>query len=692
MSFDEDILNQSLEVFFGEGDFLGKKLKKLGVTSVADLIEHYPRRYEDRSMGDDFPRAPSEVAVEACGIVLDMSTKFWGGRKVFELIVASQNDGVMHSTLLCRWFNMPFLAKQFAVGQEVSVFGVVKLRKKQLLMDHPEYEILDSEEESRIHTGRIVPVYPTVKGVSQRLIRKAIHQIIALLPELEIADLLPEPSAKGPFSGMNRKKAMSEIHFPSSEQKLEQSRRYLALEEFVALQMKVLRNRVVNSGLDGIKIKTKEELLIRFYEGLPFTPTKAQTRAIDEIRVDLGSEQSMSRLLQGDVGSGKTLVAVAAILLCVEAEEQALLMAPTQILAEQHYMVLKEWLEPLGIKIALRTGSKKVENFLPLLEGSEDIQVFVGTHALLFEEKSIDRPGLVIIDEQHRFGVEQRAKLIDKGNNPHVLVMTATPIPRTLTLSFYGDLDVSILDERPNLKGEISTYIRKKVSRSDVGKFIKSQVEEGRQAYVVYPLVEDSDQLNIASVISEFPLWKKSLSPIKVGLLHGRMSADEKEDVMNRYRSNEFAVLVSTTVIEVGIDVPNASVMVIYHAERFGLAQLHQLRGRIGRGEHKSFCILMTNKDDPESLAKLEVLEKHLDGFKVAEADLIRRGPGDVLGKSQSGLSSLKMGDLITDIKLVEVAKKLATKMLKSDPDLEKIETQVLFNRFDHNISSSELQ
>jgi ATP-dependent DNA helicase RecG len=372
--------------------------------------------------------------------------------------------------------------------------------------------------------------------------------------------------------------------------------------------------------------------------------------------------------VQGDVGSGKTFVALAAMLLAVESGCQAALMAPTQILAEQHYLNFRKWLDPLGIRMALRTGSKKESGFLELWSGGETPQMIIGTHALLSEGVAFENLGLVVIDEQHKFGVQQRSRLVQQGKAPHVLVMTATPIPRTLTMTVYGDLDVSVIDEIPAGRGVISTAVREQPDLTQVTSFVRQQVDAGRQAYLVYPLVEETDGIKLKAAVKEHEEWQKRLAPLQVGLLHGRLKPEEKERVMAAFRSGQTQVLVATSVIEVGVDVPNATVMIVFEAERFGLAQLHQLRGRIGRGQHKSWCILVASGKNPEATERLKVLEKTTDGFAVAEEDLKLRGPGDVLGTAQSGLPGLQLGDLIRDAKLVNVARQLAEEVLSRDP------------------------
>jgi ATP-dependent DNA helicase RecG len=396
--------------------------------------------------------------------------------------------------------------------------------------------------------------------------------------------------------------------------------------------------------------------------------TGAQKRSLIEIQQDMASKAPMNRLLHGDVGSGKTVVAFAAMLGAVESGKQAALMAPTQILADQHYQTARKWLEPLGLRVALRTGARSEES---TTHETGICEIVIGTHALLHDAQLVKNLGLVVIDEQHKFGVAQRAKLIQKGNTPDVLVMTATPIPRTLTLTIYGDLDVSTIDERPKERGKIITKVRPASKQADAAKFLLEQLEEGRQAYLVYPLIEESEKLDVTAAKKGHEQWCKLLPNFSVGLLHGKLDAEEKDQVMRNFRSGKHEVLVSTTVIEVGVDVPNASVMYIHHAERYGLAQLHQLRGRIGRGEHTSYCVLFVADKDEEAKSRLAIMEETTDGFRISEEDLKRRGPGDVLGKAQSGQAPLKFAELLADTRLVRLARQLAEKTLDEDPLLK---------------------
>lgn len=593
----------------------------------------------------------------------------------------------MGGLLTLRWWNMPFMSRSIAEGQKLIIYGKVKEFKGRLLMDHPEYEVLgDDEETAAIHSGRITPVYRLKAGVTQKNLRTAAWHVVQALGDEFAADLLPVPSAQGEFAGWTRARALKAVHFTDSLESLEKARRYLALEEFYGYQLRVVRRRraVLESGGHA---HVAGNLAREFEAALPFAMTGAQKRSLSEIQKDMASPAPMNRLLHGDVGSGKTVVAFAAMLGAVESGKQAALMAPTQILAEQHFINARKWLEPLGLTVALRTGNRNEAGGMELWSArssragarisnadagtsTEKAEVIIGTHALLHDESLVKNLGLVVIDEQHKFGVAQRARLIQKGNTPDVLVMTATPIPRTLTLTVYGDLDVSTIDERPKERGKIITKVRPASKLKEAGKFLAEQLEEGRQGYLVYPLIEESEKLDATAAKKGHEEWSKLLPHFQVGLLHGKLSAEEKDQVMRDFRSGKTEVLVSTTVVEVGVDVPNATVMFIHNAERFGLAQLHQLRGRIGRGEHTSYCVLFVKDKDEEAKARLAIMEETTDGFRISEEDLKRRGPGDILGKSQSGQAPLRFAELLADTRLVRLARQLAEKTLDEDPQM----------------------
>jgi len=559
------------------------------------------------------------------------------------------------------------------------VFGKPRLRGKRICMDHPEFEVIENDEELSIHFRRITPIYPATEGLSQRVLRGMIYR---LLNELASADAGLETLAPPNLVRGERCEAIHAIHFPDSWEARDAAREHLVLAEFFAMQMLIASRRADASIRCGEKHCGSGTLLEAFLKSLPFELTKAQSKVISEIRRDLAASHPMNRLLQGDVGSGKTVVATAAMLLAVEGGYQAAFMAPTQILAEQHYDVLRRWLEPLGVGMALRTGARQEEaGPLPLFKSAGDSvrdepQIVIGTHALLYDNVSFSNLGLVVIDEQHKFGVAQRARLSAREPAPDVLVMTATPIPRTLTMTIYGDLDVSTIDEMPRNRGKIVTAVRDESKLGEALAFLRTQLEAGHQLYVIYPLIDESEKLDAKAAAAEYELWRERLHPFRCDLLHGRIPAPEKQEIMERFRRAETNALISTTVLEVGVDVPNATVMLVENAERFGLAQLHQLRGRIGRGEHKSYCILLTSAQPKEASAKLAVLEKTSNGFEVAEADWELRGPGDLLGTAQSGLPALKIGNLRTDAHLMRRARAAAVSILERDPRLELPENQ----------------
>jgi len=640
-------------------------LAAAGFLTSAQVLDHLPKRYEDRRRFDAFPNQATPVSVCLRGGVIDASLRHFGSdRRFYEAIVMDGSGGVFGSgKVTCRWFNMPFIQKLVATGQDLIVYGKVKELNGRLIIDHPEFEVLrEGDDDTSIHLERIVPIYKNIAGLAQRRLREIIH-LLLLQVDLETLGQLYDVDPT-----LSRVDAMKTVHFPDSMEAVQVARRRFALEEFFALQLNVVWRRCRHGEQNGRVLGKRTTSLKRFYESLPFEFTGAQKRSVKEIAVDMRSSRPMNRLLQGDVGSGKTFVAMAAMLLAIDSSAQAALMAPTQILAEQHYLTFCRWLEPLGIRVALHTGSREEGNYQ---DADGDAQIIIGTHALLYDSVSFKDLGLIVIDEQHKFGVAQRASLIRQGVMPDVLVMTATPIPRTLTMTVYGDLDVSLLDEKPAGRAKIATALRISAKQSDVTKFVKDQLGQGRQAYLVYPLVEESETLKAESATEAFGKWKKRLAPHEVGMIHGKLKPEEKEQVMRRFRDGEIGALVSTTVIEVGVDVPNASVMILHHAERFGLAQLHQLRGRIGRGGHKGYCILLTDGKSVDSMEKLKVLEQTSDGFEIAEADLRLRGPGDVMGTVQSGLSNLRFTDFLADTAMLKVARSLAETVLIEDPLLD---------------------
>jgi RecG-like helicase/REP element-mobilizing transposase RayT len=879
-------------------------LRRLGIETTEDLLTHFPRRHEDRTEFAQFPREETDTPICLCGEVIKTSVRRFGGwKKIFEATLEESQPNALSEPLVCRWFNLHYVQKMIATGQRIVVFGRPRLRGKRICMDHPEFEVIENDEEISIHFRRITPIYPATEGLSQRVLRGIIYRALHESPDAGWQPIAPANLARG-----ERSNAIRAIHFPESWEARDAAREHLVLSEFFAMQMLIASRRFEASARGGQAHCGSGALLEKFLKGLPFELTAAQRKVISEIRHDLAASYPMNRLLQGDVGSGKTVVAIAAMLLAVEAGYQAAFMAPTQILAEQHYEVLRRWLEPLGIHIALRTAARQEESgplplfardtqslrsapvpgagavvptartflaarcddqssssrdattntrdaYAPQSEGAlyakrhlphfdrpwgiygitistrrrqkltpaartivlnairhfrdkryglyaacvmpdhahillqpwpkefdksdnpvfwsvaelmqsiksftaheinklqkttgavwekesfdryvrsdrdlqekfhyilrnpwdagvakpnedypwvwtqddearnkssfrrdaktstrdacatqtNDPQIIVGTHALLYESVSFSNLGLAVIDEQHKFGVAQRARLTAREPAPDVLVMTATPIPRTLTMTVYGDLDVSTIDEMPGNRGKIVTAVRDTSKLGEVLSFLRTQLEKGRQLYVIYPLIEESDKLDVKAAAAEYELWRERLHPFRCELIHGRIPAREKQQIMDRFRRGDTNALISTTVLEVGVDVPNAAIMLIENAERFGLAQLHQLRGRVGRGEHKSYCILLSSSQAQETSAKLAVLERTTNGFEVAEADWELRGPGDLLGTAQSGLPALKIGDLKRDAELMRRARAAAMSIFEMDPRLEQPENQ----------------
>jgi ATP-dependent DNA helicase RecG len=640
-------LARPLKTLRGVGSERATQLARLDLFTVEDLLLHRPRRYEDRRHFRSIAEMRSDEPGTTRGTIVALGLKtFRGGRKsVFEIIL---EDG--SARLHCRWWNLPFMQNYFAVGDEVFVFGRLQSTKPRTI-DHPETEVIEGGEESSIHINRIAPIYPLTEGLPQRWLRSLIWRT---LPQFETDWREPLPgitSADFPA----RAGAVRMLHFPDAPDEIEKARRRLALDEFIALQQDIqARRKRFEARARGLPCSGNNRLIKPFLSRLGFTLTNAQTRVLREIRQDMGAPHPMRRLLQGDVGSGKTVVAACTALMALESTYHVALMAPTEILAAQHFETFQRWFEPLGVEVRLQTGSRKSE----ARARPHSAVLTIGTHALIQSAFSMERLGLVIIDEQHKFGVTQREELLRKGNYPHLLVMTATPIPRTLGLTLYGELDASVIDEIPPGRGRIRTFVRTSDTLPKVWAFIKKKLAEGRQAYVVYPRVEETAG-GLKAVTVEFESLKKTLSPFRVGLLHGRLRSAEKEAVMAAFRANRLHVLLATPLIEVGVDVPNATVMLIENAEQFGLAQLHQLRGRIGRGAQDASCILVAASAKKDSQQRLKVLEETADGFKIAEADLKLRGPGDFLGQQQSGAPRFRFGDLADDLELIKMARKI---------------------------------
>jgi ATP-dependent DNA helicase RecG len=689
-------LQSPVSSLWGVGAERAAQLARLDIRTVEDLLLHRPRRYEDRRYFRKIAELTKDEPATARGTIVALGLKrFRGGSKsVFEIILG---DGT--ARLHCRWWNLPFMEKYFAMGDEVFVYGKLSETKPRV-MTHPETEVIEGGEESFIHINRIAPVYPLTEGLPQRWLRgliwRALEKFERHIVEPDIGARVsppaacpntkadPEPSKrpaiiKAAAAGDSRAplptraNAVHMTHLPEELADVEIARRRLALDEFVELQRQIQQRRKnFESRAQSLPCGGDNRYIKPFLAQLGFKLTGAQTKVLREIRADLSGVHPMRRLLQGDVGSGKTAVAACTALMALESGFSVALMAPTEILAEQHFQNFKKWFELLGVKVELQTGNRKTSNIehrtsnVELSGGihhasriTHHASLFIGTHALLTSGFDLPNLGLVIIDEQHKFGVAQREQLVRKGRYPHLLVMTATPIPRTLGLTLYGDLDVSVIDELPGGRGRIKTFIRAADKLPKVWEFIREKLAAGRQVYVVYPRIEESGEKGLKAVTKEFENLKARLDPFRVGLLHGRLKGREKEEVMAAFRANTVKVLLATSLIEVGVDVPNATVMLIENAEQFGLAQLHQLRGRIGRGAHESYCVLISDTKTAGANERLKVLGETNDGFRIAEADLALRGPGELLGREQSGLPKFRFGSLADDLDLIRQARDL---------------------------------
>ncbi|MGO8675117.1 MAG: ATP-dependent DNA helicase RecG [Limisphaerales bacterium] len=678
-------LDRPVASLYGVGPERTAQLARLDIHTVGDLLLHRPRRYEDRRHFRPVAELELDKPAITRGKIVALGVKWFSHhtKSIFEIII-DDGSGRLH----CRWWNLPFMEKYFAAGQEVVVFGKLAGMKPRTV-DHPETEVVEGGEESGIHLNRITPVYPLTEGLPQRWLRALVWRTLpAAQPDIaEPWPGLARHAARDARFGItpdmplpDRARAIQMLHFPETEADAELARQRLALDEFIELQLRIqTRRRNFEAKALALPCAGDNHLIRPFLARLGFKLTDAQTRVLRDLRKDMSGPHPMRRLLQGDVGSGKTVVAACCALMAMESGYAAAFMAPTEILAEQHFTNFKRWFDPLGLAVELRTGSRKAETRIPNSEtpsadgeagdagkgtasvsGSpRKVSLTIGTHALITAGFELPNLGLVIIDEQHRFGVAQREELVRKGHYPHLLVMTATPIPRTLGLTVYGELDVSTLDESPPGRGRLRTFVRLADSLPKVWAFIGGQLARGRQAYVVYPRIEDSGAGGVKAVTREFESVRRALTPHQVGLLHGRLKPKEKDDIMDEFRAGRLQVLVATSLIEVGLDVPNATVMLIDNAEQFGLAQLHQLRGRIGRGAHDSYCILLAGAKSKEAHRRLKVLEETSDGFRIAEADLEARGPGELLGQRQSGAPKFRFGDLSRDWELIRQAREL---------------------------------
>ena len=647
-------------------------LNRLGIFTLEDLITYYPRTHEDRSVPKKIIDLlhGEEALIEAMPVSRMSEIKIRRNFTMYKLIVRDDTG-----TCQITWYNQTYLKNMFKVGEKYKFFGKVNKKFNKIDMISP---VFDSENSSK-NTGKIIPIYPTTYNLPQNTLRKIIENGLAEIDE-KLEDTLPE-YLLNKYKLCDLNTAIKQIHFPDNFENFNKARKRLVFEELLSMQLALLslksQYEVESEGISFDKNIKMSEMI----DKLPFRLTKAQLRVLEEIDNDLESDKPMNRLLQGDVGSGKTVVAEIAAYKAVKSGYQAAIMAPTAILATQHLESFTDLLKDTGIRCELLISGitkKKKEDILDRLKNGE-IDILIGTHALLEENVIFKNLGLVVTDEQHRFGVRQRSTIAKKGDNPNVLVMTATPIPRTLALILYGDLDISIIDELPPNRKKIDTFPVTKAMDDRVNNFIKEQIDSGRQAYIVCPLVEDSEEIDARSVMELAERYKNVVfKDYRVEYLHGKMKQKEKDDIMERFKNKEIDILISTTVIEVGVNVPNANIMVIENAERFGLAQLHQLRGRVGRGEYKSYCILKYQGNSEVIRKRMNVMKATNDGFIISEKDLELRGTGEFFGTKQHGLPEFKIANLFEDIQVLKLVQSIAIEIINKDPKLEKEENKKL--------------
>ncbi len=670
-------LDASVERMQGVGKVKATHLARLGISTMRDLLYYFPRAYRPLKQISELMYGDEATIVAQVSHISNHTTR--NGFHITDVVFMDPTGGIT-----AKYFNQPWIARSLHPRQLVVVSGKVDRDLNKLSLRSPEFEPLTKELQRLLDAARVYPVYPLTQGIKANWLRKTERSVVGFW-----ADKVPDPlpaRIRQDTHLMPLAQALREIHFPTSMETMAQARHRFAFEELLYIQLGVMRQRRKWRAEPGKAFEIAEDFVTRFESGLPYALTGAQKRAINEILSDIRQTAPMSRLLQGDVGAGKTVVAAAAILGAVLNQSQAVLMAPTEILAEQHYKTIQNIMpalaERFGVepRIRLLMGSLKSKDKLQvqqeIAEGQVDIAI--GTHALIQEAVNFHNLALAVVDEQHRFGVGQRAMLRQKGYYPHVLVMSATPIPRTLALTVYGDLDLSILDEMPPGRTPITTKWLAPTERERAYGFMRKQVREGRQVFVICPLIEESEVIDAKAAVEEYEHLRSEIFPdLRVGLIHGKLRPADKDSVMNQFRDHQLDILVATSVVEVGIDVPNATVMLIEGADRFGLAQLHQFRGRVGRGAFQSYCMLLAEKSGSTSDERLKVIEQTQDGFKLAEADLMMRGPGEFFGTRQSGLPDLKVAQL-TDVKLLEQARRVAQEIFDEDPDLAQPPNQLL--------------
>ena len=658
-------LNKDVKFIKGVGPARAKLLNSLGVFTLSDLITYFPRDYEDRGKPKNIAEVEDgeEALIEAICVSRIMEKRIRKNMVIYKLSVRDET-GLCHIT----WFNQKYLKNRFKLGETYKFFGKAQKRIGFIEMNSP---VFDSENTNK-NTGKIIPLYPLTYNLSQNVIRQIMENALKEVNQ-ELQETLPEYLLKE-YNLDDINKAIKCIHFPENFEEYNKAKKRLVFEELLVMQLALLNLKTKYSvNKKGIEFD-KNVKMSDVIDKLPFNLTKAQTRVLEEIDKDMESENPMNRLLQGDVGSGKTVVSIVAAYKAVKSGYQVAMMAPTAILSKQHLKNFENTLSQFDIKCELLvsgTTKKQKEDILNRLENGE-IDVLIGTHSLLEENVVFKNLGLAITDEQHRFGVRQRSVINNKGESPDVLVMTATPIPRTLALILYGDLDISIIDELPPNRKKIDTFAVTKGMEERVNNFIKKQLDEGRQCYIVCPLVEESEEIDAKSVLELFEKYKEIFNGYTVEYLHGKLRPKEKDEIMERFKSREIQILISTTVIEVGVDVPNSNIMIIENAERFGLATLHQLRGRVGRGSYKSYCILKYQGNSQNIRERMKVMTETNNGFIISEKDLELRGSGEFFGTRQHGLPELKIANLFEDIEMLKSIQSVAIKIMEEDPNLEK--------------------
>ena len=676
-------LDAELTVLQGVGPRNAESLNKLGMQTLSDMLYFYPRRYEDYSQLKPIQSLMYNDVVTVIGTIDSVHSRpIKGGKQSIIEIIITDTTGALRIS----FFNQPWLANRFKKGDAISVSGRIDQYLGRLVMNSPDWEPVEVES---LHTNRIVPIYSLTERITQKWLRNQMNQVVSFWAPA-VVDALPDEIKLG-AQLVSLSEALTQVHFPETQDRLKYARERLAFDEIFYLQMGVLRQKRDWKDLEGRRFTASDEWLGERYKSLPFTLTSAQDKVLADIRADLDSGKPMNRLVQGDVGSGKTVVSALTASIVINAGAQAAIMAPTSILAEQHYRTFTSLLTGDGgfmqeSEIRLLVGSTPEGEKESIRQGLKDgsVKIIIGTHAVIEPDVQFKDLQYVVIDEQHRFGVEQRMELRSKGTNPHLMVMTATPIPRSLALTVFGDLDLSVIDVMPEGRQPINTFVLRPQERERAYSMLRTQIENGNQAFIIYPLIEESEKIDARAAVDDYEVLSKEVFPdLKLGLLHGKIKPAEKDEIMSKFRDKEIDILVSTTVIEVGVDVPNSTVMLIEGADRFGLAQLHQLRGRVGRGSVQSTCLLIPTHEDATENERLQAMAETTSGFDLADLDLKIRGPGEFLGTRQAGYAStLKMAS-ITDLQLIEKAREQAQKLFEHDPELKLPEHALLAETFE---------